>query len=180
MWRVQWFCKVNLYVHRKLKVQNILTNKHVTKINKYLCMHDQIFIYQMRKATHSTCWYTARHTLKSVIIYIVNLFLFLHETWNCTQITKKIYNHTNFASWNLYMAVINFLISASVFGTTQYVLNSSKDLLYWFVSIKKGNYIFVPQAVCQWAKLYIPSTPNNSNETHTFICLGRTGRFGQR
>ena len=30
------------------------------------------------------------------------------------------------------------------------------------------------------SKLYTPSTPNNSNETHTFICLGRTGRFGQR
>ena len=28
------------------------------------------------------------------------------------------------------------------------------------------------------SKLYIPSTPNNSNETHTFMCLGRTGRFG--
>ena len=33
---------------------------------------------------------------------------------------------------------------------------------------------------CETAKLYIPSTPNNSNETHTFMCLGRTGRFGQR
>ena len=31
----------------------------------------------------------------------------------------------------------------------------------------------------EWTKLYIPSTPNNSNETHTFMCLGRTGRFGQ-
>ena len=30
------------------------------------------------------------------------------------------------------------------------------------------------------SKLYIPSTPKNSNETHTFMCLGRTGRFGQR
>ena len=29
-------------------------------------------------------------------------------------------------------------------------------------------------------KLYIPSTPNNSNVTHTFMCLGRTGRFGRR
>ena len=29
-------------------------------------------------------------------------------------------------------------------------------------------------------KLYIPSTPNNSNETHTFMCLGKTGCFGQR
>ena len=29
------------------------------------------------------------------------------------------------------------------------------------------------------SKLYIPSTPNNSNKTHTFMCLGRTGRFGQ-
>ena len=28
-------------------------------------------------------------------------------------------------------------------------------------------------------KLYTPSTLNNSNETHTFMCLGRVGRFGQ-
>ena len=34
--------------------------------------------------------------------------------------------------------------------------------------------IFVPDS-----KLYTPSTPNNSNETHNFMCLGRTGRFGQ-
>ena len=27
--------------------------------------------------------------------------------------------------------------------------------------------------------IYIPSTLNNSNETHTFMCLGRAGRFGQ-
>ena len=26
----------------------------------------------------------------------------------------------------------------------------------------------------------LESAPNNSNETHTFMCLGRTGRFGQR
>ena len=31
----------------------------------------------------------------------------------------------------------------------------------------------------QQSKLYIPSTLNNSNETHTFMCLGRAGRFGQ-
>ena len=30
-----------------------------------------------------------------------------------------------------------------------------------------------------YPKLYIPSTPNNSNRTHTFMCLGRAGRFGQ-
>ena len=30
-----------------------------------------------------------------------------------------------------------------------------------------------------YPKLYIPSTLNNSNETHTFMCLGRAGRFGQ-
>ena len=28
-------------------------------------------------------------------------------------------------------------------------------------------------------KFYIPSTLNNSNETYTFMCLGRAGRFGQ-
>ena len=30
------------------------------------------------------------------------------------------------------------------------------------------------------SKLYIPSTPNNKNETHPLMYLGRTGRFGQR
>ena len=28
-------------------------------------------------------------------------------------------------------------------------------------------------------EIYIQSAPNNSNETYTFMCLGRTGRFGQ-
>ena len=28
-------------------------------------------------------------------------------------------------------------------------------------------------------EIYIQSAPNNSNETHTLMCLGRTGRFGQ-
>ena len=39
---------------------------------------------------------------------------------------------------------------------------------------------FIHLRLTNWPKLYIPSTPNNSNETHTFMCLGRTGRFGQR
>ena len=39
---------------------------------------------------------------------------------------------------------------------------------------ERKNYV-----ICH-PKLYIPSTPNNSNETNTFMCLGRTGRFGQR
>ena len=29
------------------------------------------------------------------------------------------------------------------------------------------------------AEIYIQSAPNNSNESHTFMCLGRAGRFGQ-
>ena len=29
------------------------------------------------------------------------------------------------------------------------------------------------------AEIYIQSAPNNSNETYTLMCLGRTGRFGQ-
>ena len=28
-------------------------------------------------------------------------------------------------------------------------------------------------------EIYIQSAPNNSNETYTFMCLGRPGRFGQ-
>ena len=38
----------------------------------------------------------------------------------------------------------------------------------------------VPKYFGLASKLYIPSTPNNSNVTNTFMCLGRTGRFGQR
>ena len=29
------------------------------------------------------------------------------------------------------------------------------------------------------SEIYIQSTPNNSNETYTFMGLGRAGRFGQ-
>ena len=29
------------------------------------------------------------------------------------------------------------------------------------------------------AEIYIQSAPNNSNETHTFMCLGRASHFGQ-
>ena len=30
-----------------------------------------------------------------------------------------------------------------------------------------------------YSEIYIQSAPNNSNETYTFMCLGRAGRFGQ-
>ena len=46
-----------------------------------------------------------------------------------------------------------------------------------------SSYLLQPTllySLAQCTKLYIPSTPNNSNQTHTFMCLGRTGRFGQR
>ena len=36
------------------------------------------------------------------------------------------------------------------------------------------------QQICnQEPEIYIQSTPNNSNETYTFMGLGRGGRFGQ-
>ena len=44
---------------------------------------------------------------------------------------------------------------------------------------QKDSDVFSHSKLTLKAKLYIPSTPNNSNETHTFMCLGRTGRFGQ-
>ena len=39
-------------------------------------------------------------------------------------------------------------------------------------------YVVLRNGLICSAKLYIPSTPNNSNATHTFMCLGRAGRFG--
>ena len=37
----------------------------------------------------------------------------------------------------------------------------------------------IPWQVWLAAEIYIQSAPNNSNEIHTFMCLGRAGRFGQ-
>ena len=39
--------------------------------------------------------------------------------------------------------------------------------------LEKGNILRLG------AEIYIQSAPNNSNETHTFMCLGRAGCFGQ-
>ena len=53
---------------------------------------------------------------------------------------------------------------ATVVGTETIVINSMERM----VAIA---------ATCQ-SKIYIQSAPNNLNETHTFMCLGRAGRFG--
>ena len=41
-----------------------------------------------------------------------------------------------------------------------------------------NNHIFTFK-VMLIPKIYVLSAPNDSNETHTFMCLGRAGRFGQ-
>ena len=43
---------------------------------------------------------------------------------------------------------------------------SESDVNYW-------------AAVWLQPEIYIQSAPNNSNETHTFMCPGRAGHFGQ-
>ena len=58
------------------------------------------------------------------------------------------------------------LLKKSLLKTNKIVLMYSNSLLRHFSSMVH-------------AKLYIPSTLNNSNETHTFMCLGRAGHFGQ-
>ena len=42
-------------------------------------------------------------------------------------------------------------------------------------SISKAD----PEIMIIDSEIYILSAPNNSNETHTFMCLGRAGRLGQ-
>ena len=49
--------------------------------------------------------------------------------------------------------------------------------LYLFLKFKKHQLKI--QFLTHQAKLSTPSTPNNSNETYTFMGLGRAGRFGQ-
>ena len=46
-------------------------------------------------------------------------------------------------------------------------------------SLEVPRKYIVPNDSIIGAKLYIQSPPNNSIETHSFMCLGRTGCFGQ-
>ena len=76
----------------------------------------------------------------------------------------------------------------SQLGTLKWFLSSGVLLRFEFHALHQILYTqFWPPfkndpyvAFIYLTKLYIPSTPNNSNETHTFMCVGRTGRFGQR
>ena len=58
-----------------------------------------------------------------------------------------------------------------------HTMSGTKWTYFYLIKLQDRQCLFF--FTCR-AKLYIPSTPNNSNETHTFMCLGRTGRFGQR
>ena len=40
-------------------------------------------------------------------------------------------------------------------------------------------FLIIGQSLNAQPEIYIKSAPNNLNETHTFMCLGRAGRFGQ-
>ena len=62
-------------------------------------------------------------------------------------------------------------------------LNSIKTLSK-FICITMANQVWMQQDAIKdsfilSAKIYIQSAPNKSNETYTFMCLGRAGRFGQ-
>ena len=46
-------------------------------------------------------------------------------------------------------------------------------------SVISGMIIHVNTGSILLAEIYIQSAPNNSNETHSFMCLGRAGHFGQ-
>ena len=59
------------------------------------------------------------------------------------------------------------------------IANFCPKIMMPFISEKFSMQIKVDFWLGVIPKLYIPSTPNNSYETHTFMCLGRTGRFGQ-
>ena len=49
-----------------------------------------------------------------------------------------------------------------------------------FLKINKLVYVLCTLlSKTQESEIYIQSARNNSNETHTFMCLGRAGSFGQ-
>ena len=57
-------------------------------------------------------------------------------------------------------------ISSAALQTVDTILSKNNQTKLWI-------YFFVSQ-------LNPESAPNNSNETYTFMCLGRAGRFGQQ
>ena len=87
----------------------------------------------------------------------------------------------------LFLPQLNILISII---TNNHIFSKLIMITYWKLLLDPYDWLhkgFVPQIQADFletsrttSKVYIPSTPNNSYETHTFICLGRTGRFGQR
>ena len=50
-----------------------------------------------------------------------------------------------------------------------------------YVSLPKLHLLFFSKRLKLFTQpeIYIQSAPNNSNETYTFMDLGRAGRFGQ-
>ena len=86
-----------------------------------------------------------------------------------TQYDSTGHSHTRYSledhAWN---AKADHVDSFSNFSKTNVKTNK-------WTNEKEGGFLELLKS-----KLYIPSTPNNSIETHSFMCLGRTGCFGQR
>ena len=50
----------------------------------------------------------------------------------------------------------------------------------WIVLVVSGHALFLSPLLWCHPEIYMYSAPNNSNETHTFMCLGRADRFWQQ
>ena len=92
-----------------------------------------------------------------------------------------------FLETNFYLLVMTFVVSIlhTIFEFLAFK-NGKHVILIRFSH--KNPHLFIDVLFCfalyqlmsdQMVEIYIKSAPNNSNETYTFMCLGRAGHFGQ-
>ena len=56
--------------------------------------------------------------------------------------------------------------------------HTNRVYLKTFINFQKSKVLYA-LIFDRYPEIYIYSAPNKSNETHTFMCLGRAGRFRQ-
>ena len=140
---------------------------------------------------------TLSGTLPSMFSLILSC-LFLHNVYAflCPNLIQVFIDQANLSkslALEIRATIINPQLIKRPLATQQLqpVRNSRTRLLLTFYSLTKEAdnlctkfswlhyFLYNFRTLDYGPEIYIWSAPNNSNETYTFMCLGRAGRFGQ-
>ena len=58
-------------------------------------------------------------------------------------------------------------------------VGNTDQIMTLFVKSEANRRVFTQVPFGVKSEIYVQSAPNNSNDTHTFMCLDKVGRFGQ-